>query len=110
MALPAVRKLKCRLSPLATNERPSDAMETFQNIACRVAQCDGTPVRAAHRTRRRRQGSEQPIDFSRFQARVDLDGGATGDRGCHGAANVVKRSSAKLPLGNLQNLEQDLLD
>ena len=85
-------------------------METLENIARRVAQRDGTPVRAAHRAGCRRQGSQQPVDLGRFQAHVDLDGGAARDRCRHGPANIVERGAAQLPLGNLQNFEQHLFD
>src|SRR5450755_2219068 len=77
----------------------SDPMEALENVARCVAQRDRPPVRAAHRTRCRGQRSEQPLYLGRFQARVDLDGRPAGNRRRHGAANVVERSAAKLPLG-----------
>ena len=83
----------------------SDAVETLQNIAGGIAQGDGAAVRAAHRTGRRGEGAQEPVDFGRLETRVDFDGGAAGDGGGDAAAQVVQASFAKLALRDFQDFE-----
>src|SRR5258706_2542180 len=87
----------------------SDSVEALQNIARRISQRDRPAVGAAHGTLRAGERGEKPVDLGGLELHVDLDGRAARDGGSDGAAHIGKRRPAQLALGDLENLEKDLL-
>ncbi len=68
-----------------------------QDIAHRIAQRDGTPVRAAHRATGGGESAQQPLHFGRVEPHIDLDRGAAGNRRRESAPQIVERGFAQSP-------------
>ena len=67
-------------------------------------------MRAGHGVFAGGQGAQEPLDFRRFQAGVDLDGGTASDGRGDAPADFFERGGTEFGLGDFQNFEDDFLD